>query len=199
MSKRACNRCTASKINGSRCTKRTCKYGPYCWIHTRTKLYLKVGPSTIKKAGMGLFVDKPGAEEGELVFGPNIDAGTGFGKGKICHYNESEPISQLKLERRWGPSDNTLAKYALRVGDGKYRDAYKTNDGVGRYTNDCHNTKKRCNAKFTVSPRYQTAYIAAEKKIYNKQEILISYGTGYWKSKNKNAKDKRRKTKNSNK
>lgn len=199
MTERACDRCTATKVSGGRCSLTTCKTGPYCWIHTRSKMWLQVKKSQVPNAGSGLFANKPGARQNEIVWKKNA---------KICPY-QGPLITRNQLERKYGDTDDTVAEYALHIGDGWYIDPYKTNAGVARYANDCHGTDLRCNAKFDtgshkiVDPKKRQAktFVVATRDIRNGEEILSNYSgnnesASYWKPKKKVAK---RKTKNSTK
>ena len=53
MSEKVCERCTATAKNGSRCRNRTCR-GDKCWQHLKRDSGLRVRPSQIQGAGMGL-------------------------------------------------------------------------------------------------------------------------------------------------
>lgn len=54
------------------------------------------------------------------------------------------------------------------------------------YANDCHHTSKKCNAKLSSNPRQSkvTLKVKPQRPIQAGQEILASYGSGYWKEHN---------------
>ena len=53
-----CQRCEATTKSGNRCKNRTCR-GKLCWQHLKKQEGLRVKPSGIQGAGMGLFTTKP--------------------------------------------------------------------------------------------------------------------------------------------
>ncbi len=153
---------------------------------------LRVKKSNIPNGGLGLYADKPGAKEGEIVFRP---------KEKICDYT-GKIVSKEQLDRKYGPGDETVAPYALALGNGDYVDPYKSNHGVGRYANSYHKTRFYQNAKFKTYPRRNKgvgkAVIKAKDPIRQGDEIFVKYGRGYWKPKKPKGTTKRRTTRNSN-
>ena len=50
-------RCKSQTKRGDRCKNRTRK-SPKCWIHLATEDNLRIKPSTIQNAGLGLFAHK---------------------------------------------------------------------------------------------------------------------------------------------
>lgn len=177
-------RCTATKKAGGRCLLITCTTGPYCWIHTRTEMNLRVKPSKIKNAGLGLYVDKPGVKKGKVVIKKNH---------KVCDY--TGPIkTKNQIEKKY--PGNKLAKYAIPIHNGYYIDPIYTNSGVGRYANDANNnTRYNNNAKFNSYPKEGRVEIKAKKNIKQGQEVYADYGPSYWKKRDKK---KLRTTRNSN-
>jgi hypothetical protein len=160
-----CHQCTAATESGSRCRLRTCATGPYCWIHTRKLEHLRVKPSGVH--GKGLFADDPQAARRDVVFNRN-DLVTEY-KGDVYTRDEARAL----------PNNS----YVINAGSGFYVDAQKTDSSVGRYSNDCRRTGKRCNARFWTSRRAVNdgrVWISAKEPIRNGQEILTSYGAGYW-------------------
>ena|ERR1041385_1600441 len=185
---RTCDRCTfvfkaPHPKAGQRCRIRTCKVGPYCWIHLRSQWFLRVKKSKIRNAGLGLFADSPSHGKKAVVF-TNQTNTTGLGKGIICVYSKT-PVSKQEIDRRHGSGNKTRADYGLHnngKGAGTYFDPVNSNDNVGRYTNDCRGTEFPCNAR--VLTKGNTAYIKVQKghQIKNGEEILWSYGASYWKT-----------------
>lgn len=181
--KAPCPQCVATKNDGShRCKIRTCKYHPKCWIHTQKQDGLKIDKSGIRNAGQGLYTLKP------------IDA-----HKKIANYT-GERISGAELRKRYGKG---TGKYTVRVGaTGTYIDAAKQPSGMARWANDPRGSGKQPNARLEVnthSLRDPTAKvrIVSTKKIdpepetnskgkrESRKEILVKYGSNYWKGKGK--------------
>ena len=92
MSEKVCERCTATAKNGSRCRNRTCR-GDKCWQHLKRDSGLRVRPSQIQGAGMGLWTTRR--------FKPNE---------KIGKYT-GEWLTPAQLEERY--PGNTRGEYVL--------------------------------------------------------------------------------------
>jgi SET domain-containing protein len=179
--------CRALSSSGDRCKRRTVKYGPNCWQHTKILDGVEVKKSKIKlpngKRMMGLFAMRS--------FKP---------KQAIVEYT-GEKLSQNDLDTRY-PGD-TIASYTVKRTDTSYIDARKTNSGVARYSNDCENVanpniqKKKCNADMALVkiPRSgkrarRGVVLRAITKIKKGDEILNSYGDQYWDHGRENMSDK---------
>jgi uncharacterized protein len=163
-------RCKAININGERCKVNTQTTYPFCWRHTVSQKDLRVKKSKIKDAGKGLFArDKQKKDSSSKIFekDENIEEYT----GKL--------LSKKKLDEKYG---DDLAPYAVMAKKDLFIDAIKKKSSVARYANDCHNSGKKCNARFSVSHRNQKTkvFIKADKKIKHGEEILVSYGDEYW-------------------
>lgn len=64
-----CRQCAAHTTSGSRCRARVCIGLPYCHVHSKTILHLRIGPSNIAGAGKGLFAfGGKGATQDTIVF-----------------------------------------------------------------------------------------------------------------------------------
>lgn len=168
-----CARCTAHKPNGQRCSLNACKGGPYCWVHARSKLGLRVKPSHIPNAGLGLFAVNKSTQRG-------ADA-TVFQKGEAIGEYTGRRVDDAGLQQ----VDKT---WAVQLKQGRYVPAERSNDNFLRYANACRTKskhgKKTCNGRLAVShPRggKAKAVIRATKNIHNNDEILWDYGMGYWK------------------
>lgn len=149
------------------CSRKTCKYGPYCWQHTRSKYNVAVRKSTIPNAGSGLFA---------------IES---FNEGaKICPYT-GELLTKEEVDARYGDDEN-VAEYVYRISKKRkgptYIDASKTNACVARYANHDEN---RANAEFKDPPadKPPIVWIVATKKIRPGEEIFVNYGEEYWNKK----------------
>ena len=163
MSVPECSRCTAHKPDGSRCRINTCKVGPMCWIHTKSKKHLQVKPSTTGH-GMGLFAVKSTKTDNKTI----------FKKGdKITEYTGDIIQGDVVPNRNTSYMFSVTSKYHI--------DGRKTNSGPGRYANDCRKTNKACNAKFSANTSKRTGIIKSKKTIKNGEEILVPYGRDYWK------------------
>lgn len=170
MSYRSCNRCRSRKRDGQRCTRRTCKYGPNCWQHTRTKHGVRVARSKIQGAGMGLFATR------DLPRGSRIPY---LGK----------TVPEPDYDRMFG--DRYRMEYAVtqdgvRQGDPNIViDAAKTNSTVARYSNDGRGSRYRNNAKLDEldvdgDGDVDGVFLVAKNRIPRGKEILNSYGRDYW-------------------
>lgn len=165
MPKRCSIRCKAVTVNGNKCKNPTCKTG-YCWQHLRSQQKLRVKESEIEDAGDGLFAAKSKKKDPKVVFDKDE---------KITKYTGKIYNSKKELDE-----SGTDPSYILQVGK-HYVDAIDPHSGPARYANDCHNSDKQCNAKFTPE-----GDIVAKKPIKDGQEILTSYGKAYWKWKSEN-------------
>lgn len=170
---RQCARCGALKANGRQCTLNTCKLGPYCWIHTWGIMHLKVSPSTIAGAGLGLFADcrdqRLLERNNDVVFRKNAF---------ICEY-DGDHLTKEQFDRRY-PRKKSRAPYVIKAKNNLYVDSIKSNQGLGRYANDCKRAK--CNAKFSINHRGGTKVsLRAERNIKQGEEIMVPYGQEYWK------------------
>lgn len=149
--------------------------GPLCPAHLAREYKVRVGPSRIPGAGLGLFAHDPGAEAGERV----------FGRGERVIPYEGETAS-VRTERQAIARDPGRRVYALDYSAG--RRAY-TVDGsdplrssAARYANDAKapGTPKgvRNNADFRILDG--APWLCASRAIRNGEEILVEYGSGYW-------------------
>ena len=167
---RSCGRCTSRKLggDGSRCTRRTCKYGPMCWQHTRIRLGVYVKRSTIPGAGLGLFAARRLEPGHSLVYG-----------GKR---------STAKSYHRRFPGNVTFP-YAVTYGDGEWVvDACQTNDPVSRYANDAVGGRRHSRLRRGRRQRYNAELddggrepaIVITRPVRPGQEIFVDYGDEYW-------------------
>ena len=170
MSYPACNRCTARKADGVRCTRNTCKYGPRCWQHTRIRTGFSVNQSGTPSQGMGLFAHRALPEGTEIPY-----------RGKT--------LPELQYRQKF-PGDWRM-DYAVTGQDGIVRDAAKTNAGVARYANDVRVfsrggrvvRKRQPNAGlYTVDANGRGDRVVLEltKPVAQGREVLLDYGDGYW-------------------
>lgn len=174
MSVRACNRCEATSVgNGRRCTRNTCKYGPFCWQHTYSLQSLQVTFS--HESGTGLFAY---GQRNTIVF----QAGQ-----KILDF-AGESLTQAQFDRRYPDPQGTLAPYVLKnESTGLYTDSSRTNSGLARYASNCAQTYpggvgrvrtapfQLCNATFKARGNVITLF--ADQPIYAGQEIFARFVT----------------------
>jgi hypothetical protein len=158
------DQCSANCKNGNRCRKRVIIGLPYCYVHLLSVMHLRIKPSTVVNAGLGLFASDPKAGENDII----------FNKGDVIAKYTGELINKAELEHRYG--DNT-APYALEISKDKYIDA-ATERGAMSLAN--HTSSKSANASFQ-NPNYRnnSVTVKAVKNIKNNTEILINYGNKY--------------------
>lgn len=162
---RNCSRCQAtSRSTGQRCRRSTCKYGPYCWQHTKSILgvYVRNVPGG---RGMGLFAAR------------DLPAGT-----KIPYTGKRE--KRDAYDRRF-PGDLRM-EYAV-TSAGIVTDAALTDSGVGRYANDPRPLPpSRANARIVPDTRRGkprgSVQLKLTKNVRKGREILTAYGREYWES-----------------
>lgn len=165
MSERECDRCHAQTDAGTRCKNRTCTTGTYCWIHLKKIDHLRVKPSQIPHAGLGLYT----TEDIHVPRGQEVP---------IIEYT-GEHLTKRQLDRRY-PGD-TLAAYAIQIGDSnRYIDARSTQSSVARYANDCRGSRRQCNATLEARDHDTRSFLTADRNIRANHEILTSYGPNYW-------------------
>lgn len=147
--------------------------GPTCWQHGKNNKFLRVKDSTIPGAGKGLFVDKPGAKPGEVVFDYHHRAQNGLPPGVIAPYTPNKSfISKGQLEKRY--PGNRLATYALEIrdkGETYYANPEKTNDGYARFCNnvrDGDESGKKNKAELIAPP---SAQITRNKVSYDLKRV----------------------------
>jgi SET domain-containing protein len=161
MSKIDCVTCKATKKDGQRCTRKTCKYVEMCWQHTKKEKSLVVKKSSIKGAGDGLYTTK------EIKKGDKVASYTG----------------EKKTRQEY---DQNISGYGVEITKQMILDARSTQTGLGRYVNDCRAANKRrgeCkgnNARFTVDRKSDSVSVKATKRIKAGEEVFLSYGRKYW-------------------
>ena len=153
--------CIAHTKKGRRCTRPT-RRGVYCWQHLQMISNLRIKPSNIAGAGLGLFS------------GPEpIKSGAG-----ITEY--TGPLIK-------GTADELGGDYALQV-NRNHIIAGGGSDNVGSFANDCltdNKNRHECsiNSKLVANQNTRTARLVASKRIPPHTEICTKYGARYWKDK----------------
>jgi hypothetical protein len=158
-----CQQCTGVSANGAQCKKRACIGLPKCWMHLLRDHSLRVKPSNINGAGMGLFAMKRGAAANAVVFKKD---------DKIIDYY-GDLVDRQTLDDRYGTH---TAPYGIQIGTGnRYEDA-ACRRGVGALAN--HGARPNARLTFRSHPT-AAALIKANRTILNDREVLVSYGRGY--------------------
>jgi hypothetical protein len=143
-------RCTAQTKDGGHCRARTAK-GQYCYGHRRYLLGLRIGRSTIPGAGLGVLATRALPKHTRLLYAGDL--------------------VPLASERDGGP-------YFLELTKRTAVDAARTNAGDGRWVNDPRGSGKRANCKFAV--HRGRASVQTTRALAAGEELLVSYGGGYW-------------------
>lgn len=146
-------RCTADNKRGTQCKSLTTK-GQHCWNHLRSITGLRIKASTIPLAGMGLYAER------------DFPAGT-----HIADYTGD--ILTLRQASDGGP-------YCLQLNSRTCIDASRTNSASGRWANDPRGSDRGPNSSFVLNTRNRTGRLQASRMIRKGEEILVSYGQGYW-------------------
>ena len=158
---RKSQQCIGHAKTGARCKRRTAR-SPYCWTHLEKEQHLRIKPSQIPGAGMGLYttVARPA-------------------------HRMIAPYTGRHVTR---PEDTYTGHYVVQLNSPpqappyKYVDANYSTDGAGRFANNA-----RRNDHFTnnshLSPDRQhpnNAKVVASRRIPAGREIFARYGQGYW-------------------
>ena len=160
MSVRTCDRCTGTTKARNRCKNRTCHSG-LCWQHLKKEQHLRIKPSQIPNAGLGLWTTKS------------------FKAGDRVDVYKGEELTRQQVDARY-PGDE-LAVYTICAGDdarSKCIDGRKTNSSAARFANDARGTAGlRNNVEI---PR--TVMKIKGKGVPANRELFLNYGATYWSS-----------------
>ena len=151
-SRRACGQCTATTAKGNRCRKRTCRSG-LCWQHLKRDSGLRIRPSGVPGAGLGLF------------------AAAGFKRGDVIAPYEGEKLTRRRVDERYG---DERGEYVLCRDSKRCIDSAATNSSAARFANDSRGTDFRNNARF------RALRVEATRRIRPGDEIFVAYGKDYW-------------------
>lgn len=158
---RDCVRCEATKADGRRCTRNTCIYPKYCWQHFRSLKRLKLAPSNIPEAGLGLFTTRS--------FQPLTT---------IAKYTGNIFSNEAWAE---SPSD-----YGVQYSNDTVLDARSTQSAIGRYVNECKAVDRLagiCRGNNALLRKTRLNNIIVESKVARipaNSEIFAKYGNDYW-------------------
>lgn len=178
MGERACNRCEGTTRAGARCRNQTCKYGPYCWQHSvanpqgqteyrgnAIRNGLRVGPSTIPGAGLGLFATRT---------------------YERCTRQGGCPIAEFGGEvRTTAEFAANQSDYGLVLSGDRVLDGRRTNSGLARYANDKRpGDPGYPNVKTMIREKRDgngaTINLRPGRRIEAGEEIFVPYGDSYW-------------------
>jgi len=156
-------RCEAITQKGVPCKLRT-KRGNMCWFHLALNFNLRIKPSQLPTAGLGVYADKQPFQRGQNI---------------IEYTGKKQPINGND--------------YALLTNRNTVINAARSRN-VASFINDCRAANRRegqCtgnNTRFVLNRRAQKVNVRAVKFINPKSEIFIPYGTQYWRDKAKSEK-----------
>lgn len=152
--------CTALTRHGTECARFSNK-GFLCAQHARLELGVKVGLSSIAGAGEGLFA-----------------AGRDFHKGDVICEHLGTHMTKAAFQSNPSMFGVQLYRGVL--------DARRTSDGFARYANAA-NTARQANAQLLTERKLigrrglgSRVFLQATKPIHDGEEILVKYGSGYW-------------------
>ena len=114
---------------------------------------LRVKPSTVPGAGLGLFATKD--------FRPS---------DKIAAYT-GEQLTRAAIDERYG---DERGEYVLCRDSKRCIDSRATNSSAARYANDSRGTDFRNNSRF------KALRLEASRRIRPGDEIFVAYGREYW-------------------
>ena len=144
---------------------------PYCSQHARSFLGLRIGPSAIPGAGMGLFAHRPSSSSSsssEPVFQR---------RQRIAPYL-GEVITTRNLAKRYG---TYTAPYALEACEGVCLDAALIRS-LGSIANGSNSTSVASNAYFSGGQMDDDveSFLVARRDIMHGEEIIADYGPEYF-------------------
>jgi hypothetical protein len=146
--------CAYKDEKGSRCKAICTLTHPYCPEHTASEQGLKVAPSTVPFAGMGLFTLKPIKKDSVIML-----------------YN-GEVLTVGQYNKRYDKEG--FGEYGMTLGERKVLDARKTSDGLGRFVCDHTGSAKKPNVEY-MNNRGKIEIVAIQN-INAGEELLVDYG-----------------------
>ena len=165
-----CVRCSAITTKGTRCTRNTCIYPGECFQHFQMRHGLKLAPSRIPNAGLGVYTTK------------RIPPYT-----KIADYT-----GRIISNTAW---ELDSSDYGVKYDSKHTLDARETQDGLGRYVNDCRTENKSVcagnNANIHQTPQKNVYIQSNARAITANSEIYAAYGQRYWNQSGKKKKARR--------
>lgn len=152
--------CEADSKSGRPCRNRVVIGLPYCHVHTKQLLKLKIQDSDIHGAGKGIFAYS------------GTQAGRVFSRNQvICDY-EGEVLTLQEVSDRYGDTDETVAPYTIQLSPHRALDA-ACRRGIAGVINHSDDP----NVKFY---RYRDRIrVKALKNINHGTELKVNYGPDY--------------------
>lgn len=150
---RVSSRCIGRNTNGQRCKRRTAMT-PYCWVHLQKEKNVRIKPSTIEDAGLGLWTTKEVKKNH-----PVVDYG-----GKRVETHDADYGGEYVLELK--DTDPYI-----------YMDGAKSNTRLGAYAN--HKQGPAANARFLAKPDLSDGQVVANRNIPAGREVFVNYGSNY--------------------
>ena len=166
-------------VTGKQCNTRMYVGLPYCPVHLLQVKQLAIKPSVLVPGQLGLFAASnataPGAADDTIIFRPGQ---------RLIEY-VGEDISESELHRRYGATDAYVAPYVLRIRD-RYIDSACVR-GAAAFANGFGRASQGANARAYVTPTNsrvdaQKFMLQATKCIRNGEEVILVYGTEYFKT-----------------
>jgi hypothetical protein len=147
-------RCVAATKQQLQCGRSTLN-GKHCYTHLKLIDGLTIkSKGSVDTKGKGLFAARAFKKD-EVV---------AFYTGDIYKPSESSNHSD----------------YVLEIKRDQLLDAARTNSSPGRLLNDARNSPLQNNCKFSINHRSKEITIKATRDIKAGEELLLSYGSGYW-------------------
>ena len=130
----------------------TCS-GSCCWQHLQRDKGLRIKPSTVPGAGLGLFAPQDFRPSGKIAPDPGAQ------------------LTRAAIEQRYG---DERGEYVLCRDSKRCIDSAATNSSAARYANDSRGTDFRNNSRF------RALRVEATRRIRPGDEIFVAYGKDYW-------------------
>jgi len=155
---RKSQQCVGHAKTGVRCQRRTAKT-PYCWTHLLKEQHLRIKPSQIPQAGMGLYttIKRPANRMIAPYTGRSIVRSNDTYRGDyVVQLNDSSPF--------------------------RYVDANFTTDGAGRFSNNARRRDHFTNNSHLSLDRQHPnqVKVVASRPIPAGKEVFTKYGADYW-------------------
>ena len=155
---RTSQQCIGHTKSGARCKRRTAKT-QYCWTHLLAEQHLRIKPSQIQGAGLGLYttIRRPA-------------------------HRMIAPYTGRTITR---PENTYTGHYVVQLTHAppfKYVDSNHTTDGAGRYANNARRRDHFTNNSHLAIDRQHPsqAKVVASRPIPAGKEVFAKYGNAYW-------------------
>ena len=159
MSEKTCDRCTADTLRGTRCRNRSCR-GTLCWQHLKKEHGMRVKPSGVAGAGLGLWTLRPITQDTLLP---------------VKYYGEHKTRGQVTAE--YGAN---LGEYVACNTRGNHCvDGKRTGSSVARYMNHRRENENVMWSNYGSNARGSHFNLRTIRYIPANTEIFIDYGDEY--------------------